>query len=108
MSARQRWFSILIVALALALRVALLALRPAHFDEGVNGSFIDGMRVEGFYRYDPVGHWGPFEDLVLNELQSRKIPAVAVFNKCDLASPHPDVIESMAAAIASSHAHRIR
>jgi uncharacterized protein (TIGR03663 family) len=59
MSARQRWFSILIVALALALRVALLALRPAHFDEGVNGSFIDGMRVEGLYRYDPGNFHGP-------------------------------------------------
>jgi uncharacterized protein (TIGR03663 family) len=59
MSAPQRWISILIVALAFALRVAALDLRPAHFDEGVNGSFIDGMRSEGCYRYDPANYHGP-------------------------------------------------
>ncbi len=59
MSARQRWFSILIIALAFVLRVASLDLRPAHFDEGVNGSFIDGMRTEGCYRYDPANYHGP-------------------------------------------------
>ena len=59
MSARQRWFSIFIIALAFALRVAALDLRPAHFDEGVNGSFIDGMRTEGCYRYDPANYHGP-------------------------------------------------
>ena len=59
MSARQRWISIFIVALAFALRVAALDLRPAHFDEGVNGSFIDGMRVKGCYEYDPANYHGP-------------------------------------------------
>ncbi|MEO6742829.1 MAG: flippase activity-associated protein Agl23 [Chthoniobacteraceae bacterium] len=59
MSARQRWFSIFIIALAFVLRVAALDLRPAHFDEGVNGSFIDGMRTEGCYRYDPGNYHGP-------------------------------------------------
>ena len=59
MSARQRWISIFILALAFALRVIALDLRPAHFDEGVNGSFIDGMRTEGCYRYDPANYHGP-------------------------------------------------
>ena len=59
MSARQRWFSIFILALAFALRVIALDLRPAHFDEGVNGSFLDGMRTEGCYRYDPANYHGP-------------------------------------------------
>ena len=59
MSARQRWFSIFIIAVAFALRVAALDLRPAHFDEGVNGSFIDGMRTKGFYEYDPGNYHGP-------------------------------------------------
>ncbi len=59
MSAPQRWISIFIIALAFALRVAALDLRPAHFDEGVNGSFIDGMRTEGCYRYDPANYHGP-------------------------------------------------
>ena len=59
MSAPQRWSSIFIVVLAFAFRVAALDLRPAHFDEGVNGSFIDGMRTEGCYRYDPANYHGP-------------------------------------------------
>ena len=59
MSARQRWISIFILVLAFALRIAALDLRPAHFDEGVNGSFIDGMRTEGCYRYDPANYHGP-------------------------------------------------
>ncbi len=59
MSARQRWFSFLIIALAFALRMAALDLRPAHFDEGINGSFIDTMRTDGFYRYDPGNFHGP-------------------------------------------------
>ncbi len=59
MSARQRWFSFFIIVLAFALRVAALDLRPAHFDEGINGSFIDTMRTDGFYRYDPGNFHGP-------------------------------------------------
>ncbi len=34
-----------------------------------------------------AGEWGPFEDAILDHLRTRKIPAVAVFNKCDLATP---------------------
>jgi uncharacterized protein (TIGR03663 family) len=59
MTAAQRWSCLLIVALALALRVWALDFKPAHFDEGVNGSFIDGMRTEGCYRYDPANYHGP-------------------------------------------------
>jgi len=32
-----------------------------------------------------AGSWGRFEDEILEELQTRKIPAIAVFNKADLA-----------------------
>ncbi len=59
MSSRQRWLSVFIVAVAFALRIAALDLRPAHFDEGVNGSFIDGMRTKGCYEYDPANFHGP-------------------------------------------------
>src|SRR5436190_16857044 len=65
MSAGQRWSSFLIIALALALRVIALDFKPAHFDEGVNGSFIDGMRTEGCYRYDPANYHGPLHFYVL-------------------------------------------
>jgi len=45
-----------------------------------------------------AGLWGQFEDLVLSELSSRSIPAIAVMNKCDLAEPRSEVLERLAAA----------
>lgn len=33
----------------------------------------------------PAGDWGEFEEAILRELQERKIPALVVFNKTDLA-----------------------
>ncbi|MEQ1851971.1 MAG: flippase activity-associated protein Agl23 [Chthoniobacteraceae bacterium] len=65
MSAGQRAACLLIVAVAFALRIAALDFKPAHFDEGVNGSFIDGMRTEGCYRYDPANYHGPLHFYVL-------------------------------------------
>ncbi len=59
MSSRERWCAALIIALAFALRVWALGYKPAHFDEGVNGFFIDGMRTTGFYHYDPANYHGP-------------------------------------------------
>jgi len=86
MSTRQRWFSVLIIALAFALRVAALDLRPAHFDEGVNGAFVDGMRTEGCYRYDPANFHGPLHFYVLfagqqlfgRSLWSLRMPTVLI------------------------------
>jgi uncharacterized protein (TIGR03663 family) len=65
MSPRQRWFSIFIVAVALGFRIFALDAKPAHFDEGVNGSFAIGMRSEGCYRYDPGNYHGPLHFYVL-------------------------------------------
>jgi [FeFe] hydrogenase H-cluster maturation GTPase HydF len=39
-----------------------------------------------------AGHWGHFEDMVLDELAAREIPAIAVINKTDLAEPSADVL----------------
>ena len=39
-----------------------------------------------------AGEWGAFEEGILNELAGRNVPAIAVFNKCDLASPSPEVL----------------
>ncbi|MEO6785433.1 MAG: hypothetical protein ABI318_04805, partial [Chthoniobacteraceae bacterium] len=86
MSARQRWFSVFIIALAFALRVAALDLRPAHFDEGVNGAFADGMRTEGCYRYDPANFHGPLhfyalfasQQLFGRSLWSLRMPTVLI------------------------------
>ena len=65
MSTRDRWISAGILFLALALRVVWLGLKPAHFDEGVNGWFADAMTRDGFYHYDPTNFHGPLHFYVL-------------------------------------------
>lgn len=54
-----------IVVLALVLRLLWLGMKPPHFDEGVNGWFIDQMRLHGYYSYDPTNYHGPFHFYVL-------------------------------------------
>ncbi len=53
------WISIGILILAAALRWWAIDIKPAHFDEGINGWFADQMRKSGFYRYDPTNYHGP-------------------------------------------------
>lgn len=65
MSVLQRWCALIIVAVALLARVWALDFKPAHFDEGVNGNFIDGMRTLGAYHYDPANYHGPLHFYVL-------------------------------------------
>lgn len=59
------WLALIIVGLALALRIAWLGIKPAHFDEGVNGWFVDEMTRDGFYHYDPSNFHGPLHFYVL-------------------------------------------
>ncbi len=54
-----------IVALAAVLRLWHLDLRPPHFDEGVNGWFLDQMQKIGYYKYDPSNYHGPLHFYVL-------------------------------------------
>ena len=54
-----------IVAFALVLRLLWLGLKPPHFDEGVNGWFIDQMTGQGYYHYDPTNYHGPFHFYIL-------------------------------------------
>jgi uncharacterized protein (TIGR03663 family) len=54
-----------IVALAAFLRIYALDLRPPHFDEGVNGWFLDQMQKTGYYKYDPTNYHGPLHFYVL-------------------------------------------
>jgi uncharacterized protein (TIGR03663 family) len=65
MMARRAILSALIVALAFGLRVIWLGIKPAHFDEGVNGWFVDLITRQGFYHYDPTNFHGPFHFYVL-------------------------------------------
>src|SRR4051812_13497668 len=61
----DRWLPWLVLAFALILRLAWLGIKPPHFDEGVNGWFIDQMKNQGFYHYDPGNYHGPFHFYVL-------------------------------------------
>jgi uncharacterized protein (TIGR03663 family) len=48
-----------ILAVAAALRLAELALKPLHHDEGVNGVFLLKLVRDGVYHYDPSNYHGP-------------------------------------------------
>ena len=54
-----------IVGLGAFLRFLLLATKPPHFDEGINGWFVDQMMRNGFYRYDPSNYHGPLHFYIL-------------------------------------------
>ncbi|MEQ1859945.1 MAG: flippase activity-associated protein Agl23 [Chthoniobacteraceae bacterium] len=54
-----------ILLLAVLLRLWSLDLKPAHFDEGVNGFFVDAMAKNGYYHYDATNFHGPLHFYVL-------------------------------------------
>ena len=45
-------------------------MKPPHFDEGINGWFVDQMMKNGFYRYDPTNYHGPLHFYILLISQS--------------------------------------
>src|SRR4051794_11775988 len=59
------WSPWLIIGLAAFLRILLLGMKPPHFDEGINGWFVDQMVKNGYYRYDPTNYHGPLHFYVL-------------------------------------------
>jgi [FeFe] hydrogenase H-cluster maturation GTPase HydF len=40
-------------------------------------------------------HWGTFEDRILEELEKRHVPVIAVFNKEDITTPSADILERL-------------
>src|SRR5829696_4835148 len=64
-AARLPWAELGIVAAALVLRLLWLEMKPPHFDEGVNGWFVDRMTEQGFYHYDPTNFHGPLHFYLL-------------------------------------------
>ena len=40
-------------------------MKPPHFDEGINGWFVDQMKRTGFYKYDPTNYHGPLHFYIL-------------------------------------------
>src|SRR6202047_2978284 len=59
------WTPWIIVGIAAFLRFLLLAIKPPHFDEGINGWFVDQIVKTGFYKYDPTNYHGPLHFYVL-------------------------------------------
>ena len=86
MKPRGWWIDAMIVLLAFALRIAWLEIRSPHFDEGVNGWFVDQMTRTGYFHYDPGNFHGPlhfyalFVSLTLlgREVWALRLPVVIV------------------------------
>lgn len=84
------WTPWLILALAVLLRFFLLGIKPPHFDEGINGWFVDQMVKNGFYKYDPTNYHGPLHFYVLflsqtllgRNLWALRLPVVLVSIAC--------------------------
>ena len=68
----------------------LLGIKPPHFDEGINGWFVDQVMKNGFYRYDPTNYHGPlhfyvlllFESLFGRNVWALRMPIVLVSIAC--------------------------
>jgi uncharacterized protein (TIGR03663 family) len=84
------WVPWAIIGLAVFLRFLLLGMKPPHFDEGINGWFVDQVVKNGFYRYDPTNYHGPlhfyvlllFECLFGRNLWALRLPVVLVSIVC--------------------------
>src|SRR5947199_6100652 len=88
--AETDWTPWLILGLAVFLRLFLLGIKPPHFDEGINGWFVDQMVKNGFYRYDPPNYHGPLHFYVLllshtlfgRNVGARRLPVVLASISC--------------------------
>src|SRR5690349_14644430 len=84
------WIPALIIALAFLLRIIWLGIKPPHFDEGVNGWFVDQMTRQGYYHYDPGNFHGPlhfyvlfvFQTLFGRDVSVLRLPIVLVSTGC--------------------------
>jgi len=63
--AETGWTPWLVLGLAIFLRFFLLGIKPPHFDEGINGWFVDQVMKNGFYKYDPTNYHGPLHFYVV-------------------------------------------
>jgi uncharacterized protein (TIGR03663 family) len=63
--AETGWTPWAILGLAIFLRFLLLGIKPPHFDEGINGWFVDQVMKNGFYSYDPTNYHGPLHFYVV-------------------------------------------
>jgi uncharacterized protein (TIGR03663 family) len=84
------WTPWLIIGLAAFLRFFWLGIKPPHFDEGINGWFVDQVMKNGFYKYDPTNYHGPLHFYVLlvsealfgRNVWALRLPVVLVSISC--------------------------
>ena len=84
------WTPWLIIAFGALLRILLLGMKPPHFDEGINGWFVDQMMRTGYYKYDPSNYHGPLHFYVLflfkilfgRNIWALRVPVVLVSIAC--------------------------
>jgi uncharacterized protein (TIGR03663 family) len=84
------WTPWIIIGIAAFLRFLLLGIKPPHFDEGINGWFVDQVVKTGFYKYDPTNYHGPLHFYVLllsqtllgRNLWALRLPVVVVSIAC--------------------------
>src|SRR5206468_11708942 len=84
------WVPWAILGLAAVLRFFLLGIKPPHFDEGINGWFVDQVVHNGFYRSDPTNYHGPLhfyvllfsESLLGRNVWALRLPVVLVSIGC--------------------------
>jgi uncharacterized protein (TIGR03663 family) len=62
---KDSFFFWVLIFISFLLRSYALEMKPAHFDEGINGNFVYQMWHDGFYRYDPTNFHGPLYFYVL-------------------------------------------
>ncbi|MBV9619363.1 MAG: TIGR03663 family protein [Verrucomicrobia bacterium] len=86
----SEWTPWIIIGVAAFLRFLLLGIKPPHFDEGINGWFVDQLVKTGFYKYDPTNYHGPLHFYVLllsqtlfgRNLWALRLPVVLVSIGC--------------------------
>src|SRR5471032_449372 len=59
------WILWTILLVGFLFRFLFLALKPPHFDEGINGWFVDQLISTGYYHYDPTNYHGPLHFYIL-------------------------------------------
>src|SRR5438093_8264093 len=88
--AETDWIPWAILEREVLLLFFLLGIKPPHFDEGINGWFVDQVMKNGFYRYDPTNYHGPLHFYVLllsqslfgRNLWALRLPVVLVSIGC--------------------------
>lgn len=80
------WIAVLM--LAAVLRFVSLDQKPAHFDEGVNGLFLEKMKNSVVYNYDPTNYHGPLHFYL-------SFPFVATLGNNEVAIRLPAILFSM-------------